>query len=92
MSRLFPCKNCEQKVAQNARLCPNCGIKEPAPAEEILLKIIALYCLIGYFFILPYEKVWFGGETSPALWVWSFYISWNFCVVWIFFNITKKYL
>ena len=33
MSKLQPCKTCEQTVAIDARVCPHCGVRDPAPGD-----------------------------------------------------------
>ncbi len=92
MSLLISCKSCNHKVALDARLCPKCGIKEPGPENEILLKIIAVYVLIGIFIFLRNKTEWFGGETPPALWIWLFHITWTFSTIWMFVKVLKKYI
>lgn len=92
MNQLFSCKICDHKVAQNARLCPNCGIKEPAPAIDTWEKIIAAFVFVGFIIVFPNQREWFGGETAPALWQWMFYISWKLSLVVTFFNIFKKHI
>jgi hypothetical protein len=91
MDQLFPCKNCQKKIAQGARFCPSCGIKEPCPENEFWLQLIASLSLIGLYFDFTHKAEWFNGQTPPALWVWLFHLVWTFSLVWIAFKIIKKY-
>ena len=51
MSNLVPCKSCETPVAPTAKVCPNCGVKNPGVTNKEMvggcLVVIVLVFIFG---------------------------------------------
>jgi hypothetical protein len=92
MNLLYPCKICKRQIAQRARFCPTCGIKEPGPEAGYVIQTISVFYIVGIFIVIFSTREWFMGDTPPHLWVWLFHICLNMCAVGILFNAIKKYL
>lgn len=90
MNFLFPCKNCQKQVAQEALFCPRCGIKEPAPKNEFWMKAMAIVSLISLVIIFPNNSEWFNSDTPPPVWAWLPHFGFYISLTVYYFNFFKK--
>lgn len=57
MSKLVPCKGCQEKVHQTAKTCPNCGIKDPGITTKMkAIASVGLLALIGASYVACSES------------------------------------
>lgn len=52
MSTTYACKTCGYPVSANARRCPSCAEKRPAPTTENLVKSLIGLAVIVFFLIM----------------------------------------
>ncbi|MCD9497596.1 hypothetical protein [Photobacterium carnosum] len=46
---LVACKECKKEISDKAKICPSCGIKDPAPKKESFME--GCLGMVGLFFI-----------------------------------------
>jgi len=60
---LYPCKECKTLVSSSARVCPQCGIRNPAKRRRIgIFRVIVIVLVSGFatiilFFVLPAMQI-----------------------------------
>lgn len=45
---LVKCKECKKEVSNKAKICPNCGVKDPAVGPKEMFAAIVLLLLLGW--------------------------------------------